>query len=493
MKISSKARLAATLLLGAMVLIATSIGWAYAQVRAAVAEQQRCVEIAGALNNMRMVTFEYLLNRRERARLQEQAAWQRLEQLFAAPVPLDATAAGILANLRGQGEAGHRLFSEVDAAKPGTSAVDEVQRRFEAQLSSRILILQQNSLVGAEQLIDDAGERIGATQRRVVLITATGLAAMAILIGVAAWRFLRDVLAPISRLELATREVAAGNWSFELDTGSADELGDVARHFDAMTRALRDSFGRLEVSNRDLVALNKELESFSYSVSHDLRSPLRSMDGFSLALLEDYGDKLDEQARDSLQRIRGASQRMGRLIDELLGLARVTRAELKIQEVDLSAIAEEIAATLTRAQPERRVRWDIEPGIVVRGDQQLISIALQNLLDNAWKFTSKVGEAVIRVGTRHEDGGPVYFVADNGAGFDMAYSSRLFGAFQRLHHETDFPGTGVGLAIVQRVMHRHGWSLQADAAIGRGATFYFHPTERTEREDDRREQDHLAG
>jgi light-regulated signal transduction histidine kinase (bacteriophytochrome) len=272
--------------------------------------------------------------------------------------------------------------------------------------------------------------------------------------------------------------------------GSADELGDMARHFDAMTRALRDSFSRLEVSNRELLGLNQELESFSYSVSHDLRSPLRSMDGFSLALLEDYGDQLDDEARDSLQRIRGASQRMGRLIDELLGLARVTRAELKIQDVDLSAIAEEIASALSKAQPERRVRWEIEPGIVVRGDRELLAIALQNLLDNAWKFTGKIDEGVIRVGMRQEEGKPVCFVSDNGAGFDMAYASRLFGAFQRLHHEVDFPGTGVGLAIVQRVMRRHGWSLGAQASLGQGATFYFRPTEPN---DERREQDHPAG
>jgi light-regulated signal transduction histidine kinase (bacteriophytochrome) len=225
-------------------------------------------------------------------------------------------------------------------------------------------------------------------------------------------------------------------------------------------------------------------------VSHDLRSPLRSMDGFSLALLEDYGDQLDDEARDSLQRIRGASQRMGRLIDELLGLARVTRAELKIQDVDLSAIAEEIASALSKAQPERRVRWEIEQGIVVRGDRELLAIALQNLLDNAWKFTGKVDEGVIRVGMRQEEGKPVCFVSDNGAGFDMAYASRLFGAFQRLHHEVDFPGTGVGLAIVQRVMRRHGWSLGAQASLGQGATFYFRPTEPN---DERREQDHPAG
>jgi signal transduction histidine kinase len=490
MKISTKARMAAALMLGTMVLIAASIAWADAQVRTAVAQRRHSVEIAGALNSMRMVTFEYLLNRRERARLQEQAVWQRLERLFANPVPLDEAAAARLASLRSQGEASHRLFGEIDAATPATGAVDDTQRRFEAQLSSRILILQQNSLVDAEQLIDDAGARIDATQHRVVLVTGLGLLVMAVLTGVAAWLFRRDVLAPIARLEQATREVAAGNWSFELDVGSADELGDMARHFDAMTRELRDSFSRLEVSNRELASLNKELESFSYSVSHDLRSPLRSMDGFSLALLEDYGDKLDDEARDSLQRIRGASQRMGRLIDELLGLARVTRAELKIQDVDLSAMAEEIASTLTKAQPERQVRWDIEKGIAVRGDRELIAIAFQNLLDNAWKFTSKVAEAVIRVGTRQEDGEQVCFVSDNGAGFDMAYASRLFGAFQRLHHEVDFPGTGVGLAIVQRVMRRHGWSLGAHAALGQGATFYFRPSEQ---EDERREQGHPAG
>jgi signal transduction histidine kinase len=491
MKISSKAKLAATLMLGTMVLIAVSIGWADGQVRAAVAQRRHSVEIAGALNSMRMVTFEYLLNRRERARLQEQAVWQRLELLFASPSLVDGPASSILASLRSQGEASHRLFGEIDTATAdGGGVVDETQRRFEAQLASRILILQQNSLVDAEQLIEDAGARIDATQRRVVAVTGVGLLVMAVLTGLAAWLFRRDVLQPIARLELATREVAAGNWSFELDVGSADELGDMARHFDAMTRALRDSFSRLEVSNRELLGLNQELESFSYSVSHDLRSPLRSMDGFSLALLEDYGDQLDDEARDSLQRIRGASQRMGRLIDELLGLARVTRAELKIQDVDLSAIAEEIGSALSKAQPERRVRWEIEPGIVVRGDRELLAIALQNLLDNAWKFTGKVDEGVIRVGMRQEEGKPVCFVSDNGAGFDMAYASRLFGAFQRLHHEVDFPGTGVGLAIVQRVMRRHGWSLGAQASLGQGATFYFRPTEPN---DERREQDHPAG
>ncbi|QPF76794.1 HAMP domain-containing protein [Roseateles sp. DAIF2] len=298
-------------------------------------------------------------------------------------------------------------------------------------------------------------------------------------------------------MEQATREVAAGNWSYKLDIGSRDELGEMARHFDAMTQVLRDSFARLELSNRELSALNKELEAFSYSVSHDLRGPLRSMDGFSLALLEDYGDQLDEEGKDSLQRIRAASQRMGRLIDELLGLSRVTRVELSIRAVDLSAMVREIAAGLAQTQPQRRVRWEIEDGVTVQGDRALLQIALQNLLDNAWKFTGKTERATIRFGAQQRDGEPVYFVADNGAGFDMAYVDRLFGAFQRLHHENEYPGTGVGLAIVQRVFRRHGWPLWVQASPGQGATFYFRATaqpQAKEQEDERRsEQSHSAG
>jgi signal transduction histidine kinase len=489
MKISSKARIAAALMFGAMVLIAASIGWANTQVNAAVEQRRHSAAIASALNDIRMVTFEYLLNRRERARLQEQAVWQRLEGLLALPTGLDDAAARTLAELRANGEASHRLFGEVVPTRASGGVADEVQQRFEVQISSRLLILQQRSLVDAAKLIDDAGVRIDETQRRVVLMTAAGLVLMALITAAAVWMFRRDVLRPIARLEQATREVAAGNWSFELDVGSADELGEMARHFDAMTRKLRDSFGQLELSNRELVSLNNELESFSYSVSHDLRSPLRSMDGFSQALLEDYGDQLDDEARDSLQRIRAASQRMGRLIDELLGLARVTRAELRIQEVDISAMAREMAANLARSQPERSVRWEIDEGIKVRADRELMHIALQNLLDNAWKFTGKTTDAVVRVGMRQEGGDRICFVADNGAGFDMAYADRLFGAFQRLHHESDFPGTGVGLAIVQRVLRRHGWPLWAQASLGGGASFFFRILEQT----DERREGHPAG
>jgi light-regulated signal transduction histidine kinase (bacteriophytochrome) len=239
-----------------------------------------------------------------------------------------------------------------------------------------------------------------------------------------------------------------------------------------------------------LEATNRELESFSYSVSHDLRGPLRSMDGFSLVLIEDYGDKLDDEGKDALERIRAASQRMGCLIDDLLRLSQVTRAELNVTQIDLSAIAREIADALDREQSGRSMEWAIEPGLNVRADPALMRIAMQNLLQNAWKFTGRTDRPVIHVGALERDAKKVYFVADNGVGFDMAHADRLFSAFQRLHHVGDFPGTGVGLAIVQRIIRRHEGRIWAEAKKGKGATFFFSVKESENGSD---EQDHPAG
>lgn len=222
-----------------------------------------------------------------------------------------------------------------------------------------------------------------------------------------------------------------------------------------------------------LEAANKELEAFSYSVSHDLRAPLRSIDGFSQALLEDYSERLDEQGRDYLHRVRAASQRMAHLIDDMLKLARVTRAELSREEVDLSALAQEIAAELRRAQPGREVEFAVASGLRVHGDPKLLRIVIENLLGNAWKFTGKRSGARIEFGMTHRDGKPAYFVRDNGVGFDMAYAGKLFGAFQRLHDSREFPGTGIGLATVLRVVHKHGGKVWAEGKVEKGATFYF--------------------
>jgi len=220
-------------------------------------------------------------------------------------------------------------------------------------------------------------------------------------------------------------------------------------------------------------AANRELEAFSYSVSHDLRAPLRAIDGFSQALLEDCADRLGAQGRDHLQRVRAGAQRMGRLIDDLLALSRIHRAELKRESVDLSALAREVGEALSRAEPERAVELRVEDRITTTGDPGLLRVVLENLIGNAWKFTRPKGGARIEFGSEIHDGVPVYFVRDNGAGFDMAYVAKLFGPFQRLHSGRDFEGTGIGLATVARVVRRHGGRVWAEAFVQGGATFRF--------------------
>jgi PAS domain S-box-containing protein len=224
----------------------------------------------------------------------------------------------------------------------------------------------------------------------------------------------------------------------------------------------------------ELQAANRELEAFSYSVSHDLRAPLRTIDGFSQAVLEDYANKLGDQGRDYLNRVRAATQHMGHLIDDLIKLARVARAEIKRETVDLSALAGEVLAALRKSEPGREVECRIEPGLTATGDARLLRVVLDNLLGNAWKFTGRQPRPCIEFGaTGSADGAPAFFVRDNGAGFDMTYAGKLFGAFQRLHTLSEFPGTGVGLATVQRIVHRHGGRVWAEGAVGKGATFYF--------------------
>jgi len=242
--------------------------------------------------------------------------------------------------------------------------------------------------------------------------------------------------------------------------------------------ALRQLNQTLEQRIRDrtaeLTATNQELEAFSYSVSHDLRAPLRGIDGFSKALVERYADQLDDKGQHYLSRIRLGTQRMGELIDDLLTLSRVTRTEMKRVQVSLSSIAQAIASDLSATQPERAAVWQIAAGISGTGDARLLCIVLENLFNNAWKFTSPQPQAQIEFGTTiAADQTRVYFVKDNGVGFDMAYVNKLFTAFQRLHAAHEFPGTGIGLAIVQRIVHRHGGRVWAEGMINHGATFYF--------------------
>lgn len=230
---------------------------------------------------------------------------------------------------------------------------------------------------------------------------------------------------------------------------------------------------RVRERTAELTAVNKELEAFCYSVSHDLQAPLRAIDGFSRAVFDDCGDQLSDEAKGYLGRVCAASQRMARLIEDLLQLSRMTRMEMQRHRVNLSGIVRSVAGELRAGDPQRQAEFLIADDLYAEGDPRLLQIALENLIGNAWKFSGKTPSAKIEFGGYWQDGGRVLYVRDNGAGFDMTYAGKLFGAFQRLHAATEFPGTGIGLATVQRIIRRHGGQIWADGSVGKGATFYF--------------------
>jgi PAS domain S-box-containing protein len=255
---------------------------------------------------------------------------------------------------------------------------------------------------------------------------------------------------------------------------------ELQRYATELEQRVADRTRELESRNEDLrrnttalLAANQELDAFAYSVSHDLRAPLRSIDGFSQVLLEDYGKELDAAGQDALRRVRAATQRMGTLIDDLLKLSRITRGELRTDVVDLSALARAIVTELKKTAADRPVEVAIRPGLEAQGDARLLRVALENLLGNSWKYTAKQPQARIEFTATEENGDRVFLVRDNGAGFDMKYADKLFGVFQRLHSGSEFEGTGVGLATVQRIINRHGGRIWAEAAVDKGATFYF--------------------
>lgn len=278
--------------------------------------------------------------------------------------------------------------------------------------------------------------------------------------------FALDFLLLVSAFELLVRAAR----DRERIAANADEIAALNRQLTEANEVLED---RVAQRTSELAQSNEELEAFSYSVSHDLRAPLRTIDGFSLALQEDFGGKLDEQGKDYINRVRNGVQRMGTLIDSLLQLSRVTRYEAQRERVDLSELATTVFGDLHAQHPQRKVHWTAEPGLAAEADPRLMRVAFENLIGNALKFTARTDDATIMFGSSPQNGKTVYFLRDNGAGFDMKYVDRLFTAFQRLHGEREFKGSGIGLATVSRIIRRHHGSIWAEGEPGKGATFFF--------------------
>ncbi len=389
--------------------------------------------------------------------------------------------------------ADHKVFSSY--FRPGTTAAPALpdlpagQPTAHAFQSRRIVvvvpILSENRSIGSVYIESDSQALYSRLARYVGIATIVFVISL-VAAGLGSSFFRRSVSAPIVKLADVAKVVARDkNYSVRAPaTPDMEEVATLVEAFnemlfaiqkrDAELLAARETLERkVEERTAQLEAANKELEAFSYSVSHDLRAPLRSVDGFAQALLEDYGDKLDDFGKQNLQRVRAAASRMGMLIDDLLKLSRVTRSEMRREKSDLSAIAKSIAQSLEEAEPERKVDFKIEDGLAVDGDPRLLRVALENLLLNAWKYTSRHDHARIEFGRSKENGKSIFYVRDDGAGFDPRYANRLFGAFQRLHGVAEFPGTGIGLATVQRIIRRHGGEVWAEAEVEKGATFYF--------------------
>ena len=345
------------------------------------------------------------------------------------------------------------------------------------------LDVRTSSMVSDVLAINDmASDYFNRQKRREHAVMAISAMLLAAVVAGLLTIFYRRIVTPIVQLEAATALLCTGTFDQAVAFSGSDEITALASSFESMRIGLDAArtlirqeneklAQRVEERTAELRAANLELDSFAYAVSHDLRAPLRAMSGFSRALMEDLGEQLSGDARIDLEQINIASQRMGELIDGLLVLSRSTRAELRHDMIDISAMARGIMAELARTDPLRKVDCDTESGLCVRGDARMLDTLMRNLLENAWKYTLRTVKPSIRVYSEVEK--HFICVADNGAGFDMAHANKLYQPFQRLHRQEEFPGIGIGLATVSRIVQRHGGVMKADGTQGKGATFCF--------------------
>ncbi len=438
----------------------------------------------------RLVAVEYIAM--SPARLGERLA---AANVFTAEILIDGSGTIVsrrpdLPDLVGQELPEAELVRAILKAKRGQTTAEGIDGTVRQYYFAPVFPNQAGELYLAAGFSSD---QLLASERRRFVLTVAAFAGIALLALAAAWMVgTYSVYRPALLLKQTAERLAQGDLTARALLGTRrDEFGALRDEFNSMAESLEAHVAELESARKELRILNmdledrvrrrtaelesavKELDAFSYSVSHDLRSPLRAIDGFSLALLEDYSGALDERGRDDLRRVRHAASRMGELIDSLLRLSRISRQEMKNADVDLSEIAQEVAESLREVEPDRNVTFRIASGVHGQGDAELLHIVLENLMGNAWKFTSKHDTATIEFDAVVENGDTVYRVRDDGAGFEMAYAAKLFGAFQRVHGQAEFPGTGIGLATAARIVHRHGGRIWAVGESEKGATFSF--------------------
>ena len=453
------------------------------------------MEVYESIAELNLITYDYLLYGEKRMEHQWNMnydslgvildGWEKEEELLQIRgdyVTLGNLFLEVITNSRISQE-----LIEEGASQEKINAAISLEKRLVAELVMiSYSIFTDTSGLAEEALINSEETKNIASRVTTILIIT-----LAITTTTSSLLIARSISRPLTELADYSRRIGEGEYMVDIEIKGKDEIASVASDVKSMvgqlqkhrehleelveerTINLKERTTELEQANTEVSAINKELEAFAYSVSHDLRAPLRSIDGFSQALIEDYPDRLDEQGKDYLQRVRSASQRMGILIDDLLRLSRVTRNEMRRETIDLSTLVQSIVEELQEIQPERQVDFVIMSGVTCNGDPQLLRQVMENLLGNAWKFTGKHLKAKIEFGVTQINDRETFFIRDDGSGFDMTYVDKIFDVFQRLHSQEEFPGTGVGLATVQRIVHRHGGQIWTESSVEKGATFYF--------------------
>jgi signal transduction histidine kinase len=421
---------------------------------------------------------EYLLYGNDRARQQWEAKsaalgarLQHASEWFEASDEREA-----LADMTEAWDRTRPLFSEIvklhleQVASAEESASSAALRE---RLTGKLILLSHNLSARASQLLASSSRRQDRTEQVTIVLACVLIATVLVIVVANATLASRLIERRIARLRAGAERIASGAFTHRIAMAGNDELAELAAAFDDMAQQLETQMARLASKNRELEAANRELEAFSYSVSHDLRAPIRHITGFVELLEKRAPAGLDEKSRHYLRVISDASRKMGALIDDLLSFSRMARAELVAGRVPLGPLVDGVIGDLARDADGRQVVWDVAPLPEVSGDAAMLRQVWFNLIANALKFSRSRPSARIQIGALTADGEVRCFVRDNGVGFDMKYANKLFGVFQRLHREADFEGTGVGLANVQRIVHRHGGRAWAEATPGQGAVFWF--------------------
>ena len=491
MSIKSKFRVSIGFAVASALAMAGIILWAYLELLQIRSQEAFGNEIRAHSVKLNLLTFELLLHRSDRVEQQWISAHRSFQEFLEARPHLEPLVAQVVNEAIRRVDAVGGLYENLLGDASSLRGADPIKDEA-AQLRYARILAEVAAIISLTERTDEfLNEGRAIIARSIVIYICAGVLMVFATSAVVLFYVVPGLVHPILELRTTIQRIGAGQLERQVLPSSKDEIGDVFREVERTRVNLLVSRQRLEQANRDLSeakehledrvqartaeldAANQDLEAFAFSVSHDLRAPLRSMTGFSQALVEDYGEELDDTGKDYASRISAACNRMGNLIDDILTLSRVARAEIKRTEVDLSEIAECIAKQLREAEPKRAVQFKIQPNVTVQGDETLLRTALENLLGNAWKYSSKKPQAIIEFGMTANGSEPAIFVRDNGAGFDMAYADKLFKPFQRLHGSDEFEGTGIGLASTANIVRRHGGRIWADAKPDVGATMQF--------------------